>query len=166
MCAYGWSICVALTEGLPQGAPTSPYLSNLVNSTLDARLCGLAKKYQFHYTRYADDITLSAVGYSRGNYGSILHWMKQILSNYGYKLNLSKSRVITSQHQQLVTGLVVNKHVSLPRVTRRRLRAMNHYIQTGRIPMAPCGADTHVEINDRQVDGWNSYAYMVNGAKL
>jgi len=46
-------------HGLPQGAPTSPRLSNLVNYRLDARIAGMSKKLGANYTRYADDITLS-----------------------------------------------------------------------------------------------------------
>lgn len=89
---------------LPQGAPTSPYLSNIVCLKLDKRLSGLAKKYNADYTRYADDITFS------GKYGiqNIVSIAKTIIEDEGFIVNENKTRITYAYQKQEVTGLNVN----------------------------------------------------------
>lgn len=91
-------------EVLPQGSPTSPYLSNIACLKLDKRLSNLAKKYDASYTRYADDITIS------GNFGisSCIPIVRLILNEEGFKANESKTRISYKYQRQEVTGLVVN----------------------------------------------------------
>ncbi|MHC4644952.1 MAG: reverse transcriptase family protein, partial [Planctomycetota bacterium] len=106
-------------NGLPQGAPTSPRLSNLLNSALDARLAGLARVcYKAAYSRYADDITFSLDNDDHDAIRSLIRTTKLILSDYGYKIHHNKKLFIRRAHQQQkVTGLVVNQRVALPRST-------------------------------------------------
>ena len=89
---------------LPQGAPTSPYLSNIVCLKLDKRLSQLAKSYHAEYSRYADDITFS------GNAGikAMLPIVERILNEEGYLLNKDKTRIAYKHQRQEVTGLLVN----------------------------------------------------------
>lgn len=89
---------------LPQGAPTSPYLSNIVCLKLDKRLSGLAKKYKANYTRYADDITFS------GRYGvqNIVSVAEKIILDEGFKINENKTRIAYAYQKQKVTGINVN----------------------------------------------------------
>ena len=116
---------------LPQGAPTSPGLSNLCNQLLDARLEGIAKKGKGQYTRYADDLTFSFSTFDNRQQG-YLGMVFQILASEDYEIQQKKRVRIQRRHQrQTTTGLVVNEKVNLPRETRRRIRAMQHHLSKG-----------------------------------
>ncbi len=137
---------------LPQGAPTSPRLSNLVNYPIDARLAALASKLSASYTRYADDMTFSFEEDNRNQIAGAINVTKDVLEDYGYKLHQKKKLRITRPHQrQQVTGLVVNEKVQLPRKTRRWLRAVKHHIETGR----------QVTLTDSQRAGWQALENMI-----
>ncbi|MEC7564927.1 MAG: reverse transcriptase family protein [Planctomycetota bacterium] len=138
--------------GLPQGAPTSPAISNYVNKNMDRRLELAARKVGAVYTRYADDITYSLASYSRKHVHHLLQVTGLILKKYGYQLNNSKKRIIRAHRQQRVTGLVVNERVNLPRTTRRWLRAVYHRLRTG-------GDAT---LSSAQFAGWMSLLAMVD----
>ena len=161
----GWSKRVAreLTRlttndgGLPQGAPTSPRLSNLVNHGLDARLEGLARSFGARYTRYADDITFSFGPEARTH---DLGWSARLLikataralADVGYDVHTEKKLVILHRYRrQQVTGLVVNDKLQLPRSTRRWLRAVRHR-------KATTGTCT---LTDAQLAGWDALEQMV-----
>ncbi len=159
--------------GLPQGAPTSPRLSNLVNHRLDARLAALAaytgplyyrnprtgeritateNRIGVTYTRYADDLTFSFdVDHAHAVHSLILR-VRRIVAREGYELHLRKKLQIRRRHQcQRVTGLVVNQRVGLPRATRRWLRAVEHRLaRSGRATLTPA-----------QLAGWRALQRMV-----
>lgn len=109
---------------LPQGACTSPAITNLVCRRLDRRLAGLAKKHGFAYTRYADDLTFS--GANRRAVGRLLKSVRAILTDEGFREHPTKTRVMGRGRRQEVTGVSVNEKVALGRDDRRRLRAMLH----------------------------------------
>ncbi len=113
---------------LVQGAPTSPGLANLVAWRLDQRLSGLAAKYGFTYTRYADDLTFS--GDKSEAASQILASARRIIADERFVLNNAKTRIARSNTRQIVTGLVVNKQLATPRTLRRRLRAILHNART------------------------------------
>lgn len=141
--------------GLPQGAPTSPRLSNLVNYGLDVRLAGFAKKRKGHYTRYADDITFSfPKDYPRRVRG-VVQLTRRVLRHYGYKLNERKTRILRRHQRQVVTGLVVNDRVGLPRELRRKLRAARHHLRTGR----------EASWTAEQLKGWESLEKMIEAQR-
>lgn len=97
-------------EALPQGAPTSPMLSNLVVTQLDDELKTLAKTYNADYTRYADDMTFS------GNGDCIpLESIKAIVKKHGFKLNQHKTRLRRNGQRQMVTGLTVSNGIHVPK---------------------------------------------------
>jgi len=138
--------------GLPQGAPTSPRLSNLVNFRMDARLAGLGAGFGAAYTRYADDITFSFATDRRGQICGVIGSTKKILAESGYRLHQDKKlRVCRRGGRQLVTGLVVNDGVRLPRRTRRWLRAVRHHAETAR----------SATLTDQQLAGWEALEKMV-----
>ena len=110
---------------LPQGAPTSPVIANLIARRLDARLAGLAKKWSAAYTRYADDLTFSFAAMPT-ELGRFFWWVNAICQQEGFIENASKRRVMRAGGRQQVTGLVVNKKVSLPRDVRRKFKATLH----------------------------------------
>lgn len=159
--AIGWSPEAAnlLTklctyEGhLPQGAPTSPRLSNLVNYGLDARLTGVARKLGATYSRYADDLMFSFAADDRDAIGVAIRVTKLTCAEYGYILHLKQKLSIRRRHQrQAVTGLVVNDgHIRLPREVRRRLRAVRHRAATGGNP----------SLTPDQLAGWAALEKMI-----
>jgi hypothetical protein len=117
---------VAWPSVLPQGAPTSPALSNLVCRRMDARLSALATKVGATYTRYADDLTFSFQEEPSGGLGHFLWWTNQILGQEGFVENLVKRRILRPQGRVRVTGLVTNSALAVPREARRRFRAVLH----------------------------------------
>lgn len=123
----GQSLFVATgPRGLPQGACTSPALSNQVARRLDKRLQGLARKLELTYTRYADDITFSGDAELKDRVGYVMARVRHIAQDEGFAVNEAKSRVLRRNTAQTVTGLVVNDRVSVPRSEIRRLRAILH----------------------------------------
>ena len=118
------------TGFMPQGAPTSPAISNLVCRGMDARLDGLAREVGGVYTRYADDLTFSFPETSPVNVGRFRWWVDQICHQEGFFLNQSKFRVIRRSQRQTVTGIVINDELRVPRRERRRFRAILHNCKT------------------------------------
>ncbi|MBK9261018.1 MAG: RNA-directed DNA polymerase [Polyangiaceae bacterium] len=108
---------------LPQGAPTSPAIANLVCRRLDARLAALAKKASANYTRYADDLTFSFRD-PPDRLGRFLWWVNAILQQEGFTENVKKRRIMRKGNRMAVTGLVVNDKVGIPREDRRRFKAI------------------------------------------
>lgn len=121
---------------LPQGAPTSPIISNMICAKLDSQLQRLAKKYQCIYTRYADDITFST---SRTKFPGHLAWfsqeadvlilgndLKNIIESNGFIINDSKLRLYSRYKHQEVTGITVNQKLNVKRSYIRQIRAMLH----------------------------------------
>ncbi len=129
---YGYEIANMLTklttlyDSTPQGAPTSPAISNAVTMKLDKRLCGLAKKFLATYTRYADDITFSGGNEFKPRLKSFLPMLWVIIREEGFKINKNKTVMIRKGSRQIVTGLVVNQKLSVKRKTRDELRALLH----------------------------------------
>jgi retron-type reverse transcriptase len=118
------------TRRLPQGAPTSPALTNLICARLDRRIAGVASKLGFSYTRYADDMTFSASGEAANKTGTILKAVNDIVAAEGFAVHPDKTRVMRRHRRQEVTGLVVNERLGVPRDTLRRFRALLHQIRT------------------------------------
>ncbi|MCI0402506.1 MAG: reverse transcriptase family protein [Acidobacteria bacterium] len=138
---------------LPQGAPTSPALCNLACRRLDERLAALARTAGGSYTRYADDITVSFPHFGRNKAlrpkpkdaerlprparptsRALLTVIRGIIEEEGFRIQMKKKVRVQRPHQrQTATGLVVNREVNLPRALRRRIRAMQHRRQSGRL---------------------------------
>lgn len=110
---------------LPQGAPTSPIVSNLICNILDIRILNLVKKYRMNYTRYADDMTFSTNDRCIvDNYDGILEEIANELGKFGLHINDKKTRLIYKDSRQEVTGLVVNKIINVNRHYCKKTRAM------------------------------------------
>lgn len=108
---------------LPQGAPTSPCISNIICLKLDKRFAKLAKSLIASYSRYADDITMSG-GKFLFDYLDIF---RNIIQQEGFCINEQKTRVSYQHQRQVVTGLIVNEKISIPRETKRYLRQQIHF---------------------------------------
>jgi RNA-directed DNA polymerase len=110
---------------LPQGAPTSPILSNIIAKKLDTRLISFAKKNNLKFTRYADDLTFSGDKIPP----SYIKYIKHIIEDEGFVLNESKTRLYKKNKQRIVTGIsVLNKEIKIPKEYKRNLRQELHFI--------------------------------------
>ncbi|MFT3841260.1 MAG: reverse transcriptase family protein [Myxococcaceae bacterium] len=115
-----------LEDHLPQGAPTSPALANLVARSLDVRLAGLGRTFGAQYSRYADDLTFSGDRSLAAGADRLEHAVAEISASEGFVLNRGKTRKMTSSRRQWVTGAVVNAGVNVPRDEYDRLKATLH----------------------------------------
>ena len=126
---------IACHEGkLPQGAPTSPTMSNLVVARMDGELEALAKELRCGYTRYADDLTFSTnlpqfpseLAVMVGGHAQAGELLTSVIVRNGFRINLAKVRLQPRGVRQVVTGLVVNSGVNVHRRAIRQIRAMLH----------------------------------------
>lgn len=118
-------------DHLPQGAPTSPIISNMICYVMDRRLVSLAQSYSLFYTRYADDITFSTHRRRElppqvatlGEHGDVVLGpdLLQVISDSGFNVQADKSRAHTRSHRLSVTGLTVNE---FPNVRRKYVRSI------------------------------------------
>ena len=142
MGAAAATVCARIVthrNGLPQGAPTSPILSNFIAAALDRQLQRLARQNRLTYTRYADDITFStnlpafppAIATRQLLEGGLVQVeagdaLNEAVSRSGFAINAKKVRLQGRHVRQSVTGLSVNVRVNVTRERIRRLRAMLH----------------------------------------
>jgi retron-type reverse transcriptase len=155
----GWdkSAAALLTElvtynhVLPQGAPTSPRLSNLINYKMDAILDLIAKRFRGGYSRYADDITISYPQDFPSHVRGTVQRVARCVQKFGYQINHRKTHILRQHQQQRVTGLVVNDKVNLPREKRRWLRAVEHRLKT----------QGQASLTQEQLDGYKALQQMI-----
>ena len=114
------------TPHLPQGAPTSPALANLAAFRLDRRLTGLARSLDINYSRYADDLTFSGPTQLVRSAATLRRAVAQIAREEGFTVNDEKSTLATRAGRQRVCGVVVNKHLNVPRNEYDLLKAILH----------------------------------------
>ncbi len=146
-------------RSLPQGACTSPALSNLAARRLDRRLAGLASKLGWRYSRYADDLSFSAAGESAARTGYLLHRLRRIVGEEDFGVNEQKTRVLRQNRAQLVTGVVVNRRAGVPRKLVRRLRAMLHRASQEGLAAQNRGGRPDFE---SWLEGTIAYIHMIN----
>lgn len=123
-------------RSLPQGAPTSPSITNGICLRLDARLSALTTSFGYRYTRYADDLTFSWHRKDQAPIGPLLKVVGGIVRDEGFLVNRKKTRVLRPGRRQQITGLVVNGDhpvkARVPRKTVRNLRAAIKNLELGR----------------------------------
>ena len=143
------SLC-CYQERLPQGAPTSPALSNLVMRHFDEAMGAWCKARNITYTRYADDLTFSS---DRPLYDAYAK-AKSFLESMGFEVNEKKTCFVTHASRQTVTGLVVNgDHPTVSREYRRALRQELYYVEKHGVADAILrgGRDAFIEDGKPQV---------------
>jgi RNA-directed DNA polymerase len=114
-------------DSLPQGAPTSPVLSNVICQRLDRRIESLVRSHAIVYTRYADDLTFSS---DEPFQNGFLSHLDSIIKEEGFTINLKKVRLQLQNSRQEVTGVTVNEKVNVPQRFIREIRAMLHNWET------------------------------------
>ena len=150
---------------LPQGAPSSPALTNIICRKLDARLNGLAKSLGFSYTRYADDITFSGTDINDGNIKKILGASRKFIQEENLVVHPEKTRVMHKGRKQEVTGIVVNKKVSVSRKKVKQFRALLFQIEKDGLH----GKSWDGKTNERllpSLKGYADFLKMVNAVKF
>ena len=123
---------IACYQGkLPQGAPSSPIITNLITRILDYRIVKIAKKYRFTYSRYADDMTFSTNRELNSNklrasqeLENFFAELEEVIISSGFEINPKKTRLSNNMQRQEVTGLVVNKKINVKREYVKNTRAM------------------------------------------
>jgi hypothetical protein len=132
--SYALARACLLDNKLPQGAPTSPTIANLVVHRMDRRLAALAATADLSYSRYADDLVFSGKSISN-TFGSIV---SQVIRSEGFELNPDKTYLSRGASRRVVTGVSVSMpYPRLPRNKRRDLRAQVHQVfanPSGRSP--------------------------------
>lgn len=149
-------------RSLPQGAPTSPSITNALALRIDCRLAGLARSLGLRYSRYADDLTFSWHKDPFAPVGKLMGAVLRIVAAEGFRVHPGKTRVMRSGRRQKVTGLVVN-HVEgraasarVPRKLVRQLRAAIHNRAQGK----PGKGESLAELR-----GMAAYIYMSDPVK-
>lgn len=115
---------------LPQGAATSPLLTNAICDKLDRRMNGVARRFGLHYSRYADDMSFSSMHNVYQEESDFRKEIKRIIEEQGFRMNGKKTRLLRDGQRQEVTGLVVNSVVNVSRKYIRDLRCLLHVWET------------------------------------
>lgn len=130
-----------ISSVLPQGAPTSPILTNAICEKLDKQLTGVSKRFGINYTRYADDITFSGKHNTYEIKPNVFEKIfvadstfdkevRRIIEDQNFNVNESKVRFQKEGFRQEVTGLIVNNKVNVPRRYIKQLRQWIYYWET------------------------------------
>ena len=118
-----------LHRHLPQGAPTSPALSNIVGYEMDRKLAALAAEYGVTYTRYADDLTFSGDVFPKEQ---IIPQVKRIIRDEKFEPNHKKTHFMNQSSRKIITGVSVASGVKLtiPKSKKREIRKNVYFILT------------------------------------
>jgi RNA-directed DNA polymerase len=111
---------------LPQGAPSSPALANLIAYRLDCRLSGVAQRLGLNYTRYADDLIFSGDRFLGRIANSFAIQVGAIAAEEGFRVQFRKTKIMRSGTRQLVTGIVINQRPNCSRIEYDQLKATLH----------------------------------------
>ena len=149
------------TAALPQGAPTSPALSNVICRRLDKRLRGAAAKLGFAYSRYADDLTFSSADADGLAIKKLLWRVRKIIDSEGLKIHPGKTQVMRRHQRQEVTGVVVNERPNVCREELRNFRALLFQIDKD----GPDGKRWREGSLFNSIEGYANFVAMVNPEK-
>ncbi len=109
---------------LPQGAPTSPIITNMICDVLDRRLAGIAKRFGLNYTRYADDITFSSNHYVYAKNREFRNELVRVIEGQGFRINEKKTRLQKHGSRQEVTGIIVSDKLNVTKKYVREIRSL------------------------------------------
>lgn len=117
------SLLCIYKDALPQGAPTSPIISNIIMKEFDNIVGDWCKEKNIRYTRYCDDMTFSG----NFNHTEVIYFVKRELKKIGLYLNDSKTVVANKGQKQIVTGILVNEKINTPSLYRKKIRQELYY---------------------------------------
>lgn len=157
-----WQVATGVRH-LPQGAPTSPAITNLLCRRMDARMSGIARKHGFAYTRYADDLTFSSPTGDREASRKVLWHVKKVIEEEGFHLHPDKLRIMGKGRRREVTGLIAGEKPSVPREDVRAFRALLDRLEKhGPAECSWRGETRHILA---KVVGYANYLRMVDAGK-
>lgn len=170
ICGYHSDVASSLTKlvmkdkGLPQGAPTSPVISNIVSYKLDYRLEKLAKKMNIKYSRYADDMVFSgSEDQINGKLGFII---RKIVEDEGFHLNKDKTNYFDSSKRMEVTGIVINNNkLSVKRQYIRKIEQELYFIKKFGLNQHLINSGINNSNYIGHLNGKISFVYMINKEK-
>ena len=110
-------------ESLPQGAPSSPMITNIIMREFDERVGAFCRERNMAYSRYCDDMTFSGSFDER----EVIAFVKSEVFSYGFLLNNKKTVVVSSSERQVVTGIVVNDKMAIPSEYKAKIRQEVYY---------------------------------------
>lgn len=117
-----------LNESLPQGAVTSPALSNLLLKDFDNVVFNYSRDNKIRFTRYADDLTFSGTKEDLVP-SDVISFVRKNASSLGLKINGKKTKILFSNARQIVTGIVVNEKLQIPSLKRKKIRQEIYFIK-------------------------------------
>ena len=137
-------------ESLPQGAPTSPSITNIIMYDFDEKVGDFCNNKNIAYTRYCDDMTFS------GDFDEkeIIGFVKKELYELGLFLKNRKTVVVPSTKRQSVTGIVVNEKLNITKEYKKKIRQEMYYIRKW-------GIDEH--LNKLGISDKRGYLLSLNG---
>jgi RNA-directed DNA polymerase len=117
-----------LNDELPQGAPTSPCISNIIMNEFDENIGQYCKGNKIKFTRYADDITFS---FSKSSIDPsvLITYVRESLLKLGFNLNEDKVHILEPNCRQIITGIVVNEKFQIPKYKRKQIRQEIFFIR-------------------------------------
>lgn len=153
---------------LPQGSPASPMITNIISNKLDKRLNGLALKYDFTYSRYADDMSFSfnkdniiLSNEEDINVGKVLGIISKIIREEGFSINSEKTKFLRENNRQAITGIVINNdEIGVPKKWVKNLRAAIHNASK----LKECGSNIPQDVVN-EIKGMTSWLACVNKEK-
>ena len=122
----------------------------------------MAEEFGFSYTRYADDLTLSASGESLSQICNVLNQAESIVTHEGFAIHPDKTRVLRRSRQQEVTGVVVNSKLNVSKKTLKRFRATLYQIEKDGPTGKHWGHSSNILAS---IQGFANFVYMVNPEK-
>jgi RNA-directed DNA polymerase len=147
---------------LPQGAPTSPALTNILCRRMDKRLANVAQDTGFVYTRYADDLSFSCPRETPGDTGALLRRVRAVVTHEGFTVHPEKTRVLRVGERREVTGVVVNDKPNVSRDTLKRFRALLFQIEKDGLAGKQWNGNPDVLA---AIHGFANFVAMVNAEK-
>ena len=148
---------------LPQGAPTSPVITNIICRRLDRRMAGVVAKLGFRYSRYADDMTFSAEeSEGQDKIGQLLWQVTQIVEEEGFQLHPDKLQIMRKGARREVTGIVVNEKPNICRRKLKQFRAVLYQIEQNGPAGKTWGKGKNLFLS---LQSFAAYAAMVNPEK-
>lgn len=126
---------------IPQGAPTSPMISNIILKSFDETVGKWCQKRNIIYTRYCDDMTFSGVFIKE----DIIEFIKKELSVLGFQLNNKKIKLLFPNNRQIITGIVVNEKLNTARKYRKNIRKEIYYCRK-------YGIESHLNFNHIDIE--------------
>ncbi|MCM1140697.1 MAG: reverse transcriptase family protein [Muribaculum sp.] len=149
-CSVMLSNLCTLGSILPQGAPTSPMISNMIFYPVDTIIFEYCRQRKIMYTRYADDLSFS------GDFDAyeMLRFLNEILKKFHFRINGKKTKICYSGNRQAVTNIVVNEKIQTRKDYRKVIRQNIYYIRR-------FGLESHLStVNAKNGTLWKPESYL------